>query len=65
MPRRCASAVAALAALRLPALPQQQEGGAAAAGAGSEQGTKRKRGDQSDDDGCTHEEGSEDAAPLC
>ena len=69
------AAVAALAALRPPA---DEGGGAAAASSsaaadsgasstGSEQGTKRKRDTKSDDDDESgeHEEGSEDAAPLC
>jgi hypothetical protein len=70
------AAVAALAALR----PPPDEGGGAAAAsssaaegggaacAGSEQGTKRKRDGQSDDDddqSGAHEEGSDDAVPLC
>jgi hypothetical protein len=68
------AAVSALAALR----PPDEGGGAAAASSsaaadsgasstGSEQGTKRKRDTKSDDDdeSGAHEEGSEDAAPLC
>jgi hypothetical protein len=68
------AAVAALAALR----PPDEGGGAVAAGSpaaagggaastGLEQGTKRKRDGHSDDDdeNGAHEEGVDDAAPLC
>ena len=68
------AAVAALAALR----PPDEGGGAAAASSpaaagggaastGLEQGMKRKRDGQSDheDESDAHEEGGDDAAPLC
>ena len=58
---------AELWAVAPPATSSSAAAGGGAASTGLEQGTKRKRDDQSDDDdeNGAHEEGVDDAAPLC